>query len=64
MNEHLKQGWFDIPMLTKLNVGVKHASSASFCIDNSQRRLSARIRVESRFFLCLFPMTDRSLIHN
>ena len=22
MNEHLKQGWFDIPMLTKLNRGV------------------------------------------
>ena len=21
MNEHLKQGWIDIPMLTKLNVG-------------------------------------------
>lgn len=21
MNEHLKQGWFDIPMLTKLNRG-------------------------------------------
>ena len=26
MNEFQKQGWFDIPMLTKLNVGgVKHA---------------------------------------
>ena len=26
MNEHLKQGWIDIPMLTKLKVGgVKHA---------------------------------------
>ena len=63
MNEHLKQGWFDILMLTKLNGGGKTRPSASFCIDNSQRRLSARIRVESRFFLCLFPMTDRSLIH-
>ena len=59
MNEHLKQGWFDIPMLTKLNVGGKTRPSTSFCIDNSQRRLSARIRVESRFFLCLFLMTDR-----
>ena len=64
MNEHLKQGWFDILMLTKVNRGGKTRPSASFCIDNSQRRLSARIRVESRFFLCLFPMTDRSLIHN
>jgi hypothetical protein len=64
MNEHLKQGWIDIPMLTKLNRGGKRTSFALFCIDNSQRRLSARIRVESRFFLCLFPMTDRSLIHN
>ena len=63
MNEFQKQGWIDIPMLTKLNRGGKRASSTSFCIDNSQRRLSARIRVESRFFLCLFPMTDRSLIH-
>lgn len=53
MNEHLKQGWIDIPMLTKLNRGGKRISSASFCIDNSQRRLSARIRVESRFF-CVF----------
>ena len=65
MNEFQKQGWIDIPMLTKLNAGGgKTRPSASFCIDNSQRRLSARIRVESRFFLCLFPMTDRSLIHN
>ena len=53
MNEHLKQGWFDIPMLTKFNGGGKTRPSASFCIDNSQRRLSARIRVESRFF-CVF----------
>lgn len=63
MNEFQKQGWTDIPMLIKLNRGGKYTPSASFCIDNSQRRLSARIRVESRFFLCLFPMTDRSLIH-
>ena len=53
MNEFQKQGWIDIPMLTKLNRGGKRASSTSFCIDNSQRRLSARIRVESRFF-CVF----------
>ena len=25
MNEFQKQGWFDIPMLTKFYVGVKHA---------------------------------------
>ena len=36
MNEHLKQGWIDIPMLTKLNAGGKTRPSTSFCIDNSQ----------------------------
>jgi hypothetical protein len=53
MNEHLKQGWIDIPMLTKLNRGGKRASSTSFCIDNSQGDFP-HVFVWRAAFFCVF----------
>ena len=54
MNEFQKQGWIDIPMLTKLNRGGgKRTSSASFCIDNSQGDFP-HVSVWRAAFFCVF----------
>jgi hypothetical protein len=53
MNEFQEQGWFDIPMLIKLNTGGKTRPSASFCIDNSQGDF-LHVSVWRAAFFCVF----------
>ena len=54
MNEFQEQGWFDIPMLTKLNAGGgKTRPSTSFCIDNSQGDFP-HVFVWRAAFFCVF----------
>jgi hypothetical protein len=54
MNEFQEQGWFDIPMLIKLNTGGgKTRPSTSFCIDNSQGDF-LHVSVWRAAFFCVF----------
>ena len=64
MNKYQILGWIDTSLLTNLNRGGKTLSSASFCIDDIQRRLSARIRVESRLSLYPFRSMAEKLINH